>query len=328
MNRARVAGLLAKTYRPIVGVLAVAGIIAMLLRERDSVVVLRNATIGSWFVISVLMATNTIIFGTRVKHVIERAGGVRLSWLWWQRVFVNSFALNSVMPQSGAAYRAYELKAAYDLAFVNYVRAYYFIAWLGVLMILLLSTLLLALMSISPIVGGLNAMHVALGAAAALLSAPIVAFQLMPKIIPESGKLGHWRRMLEDTYTFTVECLHDRRFTMKFVLLSVCTVVIDMAILVLSIGALGFVVPLEVAVLIYVLNSVFGLTRITPGNIGVQELVFGVVGHQAGVSVADGIMISLFMRILRVLAVILLVVFVNGLMGMRLLWRQWSMARQ
>jgi uncharacterized membrane protein YbhN (UPF0104 family) len=312
---ARAAQAVIKIYQPLVILLAAGGIVIMLWKERASVAVLRDVYFGDWIVIALLMATNVVLFGVRAKHVMDKLGRFRLRPLWWQRVFVNSFALNSVMPQAGALYRAYELKTVYDLNVLEYVRAYYFIAWLGVLLILAFSSSLMAALSLSPLIQGWNVLQISLLACVGLACAPVAAFYAIPRLFPESKRFGRVRAALQDTFAFTAECIRDAQFIAVFALLSAAAFVIDVGVLILSIEALHFRVPFEVAVLMYVLSSVFGLIRITPGNIGVQEFVFGVVALQSGFSVVDGVVLSIFMRLVRVIAVVVLLAAVNTAYG-------------
>lgn len=302
-----------RAYGPVVGTLAVVGLGIMLWRQRDSIDLLRRVGAAEWLGISMLMATNVLLFGTRVQLVIERLLPVRIARLWWQRVFVNAFALNSVMPQAGAVYRSIELKRVYDLDVLSYIRAYYFIAWLGVFFILLLSTLALWLLTASPIIAGWNVVLVGTATAIGVAAAPFLLLSALVRIFPSSQRFSRLRDMLQQTLAFTAIAVRDVRFVGTFASISLLTFIGDVAILAWSIHALGFVVPLAVSVQMYALTALFGLVRLTPGNIGVQELVIGAVGLQSGLSLADGVVLSLLTRALRVIAVAILIAVLNGL---------------
>lgn len=298
-------------YRPVVTIVAIVGIVLMLFKERYSFSILNRINMYDWLFITLLCMTNMLLFGLRVKYVIEKSGGTVISPIWWQKIFVNSYALNAVMPQSGAVYRAYELKKNNKLHYLDYGRAYYFIAWFGMLLILLLSSILMFVLSLDPLIKGWNVLHISLGASVLLLIMPFILFRVAPYCFPDSFRFVVVTNALRDTFTFTVQCFRDIGFTVRFLFLSLFTFLIDLIILTRCIKVLSFNISFEYTVLIYLLSTVFVAIRVTPGNIGVQELVYGIIGVQAGISVGDGLMLSIFIRVLRLLAVITLLAGLN-----------------
>jgi len=181
----------------------------MLWRQPESGELIRRVEWSAWAMIAAVMAVNVLLFGVRVRLVLQRLRESRIAQRWWQRIFVNAFALDLIFPQAGAIDRGIELKRRYDLDVLSYVRGYYFIAWFGVVFIL----------------------------GYGMLALPLTA--------------------------------------------------------------------------------IFGLVPITPGNIAVQELVIGTVGRQADLTFADGVVLSLFIRALRVIAIVMLFASLNGLVILR-----------
>jgi len=129
--------------------------------------------------------------------------------------------------------------------------------------------------------------------------------------VPRGDRFARLRDILQQTLEFTRGCVRDTGFVLRFAALSVWTFAGDVVILAMTMAALGFDVPLAITIQMFALMSIFGLVRITPGNIGVQELVVGAIGVQAGLTLADGIVLSLLTRALRALAVAMLFVLLN-----------------
>jgi uncharacterized membrane protein YbhN (UPF0104 family) len=301
-----------KLLRTLIAVLALGGMSVLLWRDRDAMGVLRSVSGGMCVLIVAIMSMNTVVFGMRVRLTLERVGGVILDGLWWQRVFINSFAMNLSVPQSGAVYRAVELRQRYGVSLPDYLRSYYVVVWLAYVLILLCASIAMTFTLSVPIVAGWDLRLVSYASVTALAFGPVLAHRVAPSLM---GSEGWGRRIvgiLDNTVGTALDCMNERRFAALFLEMSALTIATDVAIVWLTIRGLGVDISLAWSITFYLVIQLFNVVHITPGNIGVQELTFGVIGSHAGLNAGQGVVISLFMRVLRTLSLAVLFVGVNA----------------
>ncbi len=302
--------------RALLAVLAISGVVALLWRERMSLGVLRNVSLSMSALIVLIMSVNTVLFGLRVRIALQRVAAIRIRVLWWTRVFINSFAMNLSVPQSGAVYRAMELRRVYGMRLQDYLRAYYVVVWLGYVLIVACSTPAMFLSPVAPLVGGWDLRLVAVLTLVGLALGPVLLHRSAPHIGGDARWAERFRQVLDETVGTALECVRERRFATDFLFFSILTIAIDFGIVVLALAALGFNIALGWSLLLYLAMQLFNMIHVTPGNIGVQELVFGVLGGQAGLSLGDGVVLSLFLRVLRAASLVTLFATVNVAMAM------------
>lgn len=255
-----------------------------------------------------LSALNIILFSLRSWQVIEKCSGLAIPYLFWQRVFVLSQFLNTALPQAGSLYRAVRLKKEVGLGYTSYVGGYFTYVWLSVLFLLFCSALVLAAWDFSLALAGIPlALLPALGGLA-LFFAPQLAAWLCRVRLPAWRLLAWLVERLKIVFVMGPLCLQSLRFTLAFLLLALASLLGGVLVLFVVCHGIGLSPSLLQTLVLFVVIQLSGYLAVTPGNIGVQELLYGAVGMQLGFSLAGGVMLALLLRVLHLLALAFLVV--------------------
>ena len=302
---------LARVARTMVGILAVSGVAALLVRDRSSLEVLRDTSLTICALVVVIMSVNTLMFAARVRLVLDHVGRLTIERVWWVRIFVNSFALNLSVPQSGAVYRAVELRSIYGMPVTTYLRSYYVLIWLAYILVLSTGAVVMYAQETAPAVGGWDIRSTLLATLGGVLLGPLLTRSLARRLNPKSSVLRRLAEEVADSVTAAIDAVRDGGFARRFATLSAATIATDLAIVVLTAHALGLEIDLAWSVVLYVTLQLFNLLHVTPGNLGVQELVFGVLTRQAGLGVGDGLVLSMLLRLLRTASLALLFLGAN-----------------
>jgi len=244
---------------------------------------------------------------------MARCSGVAIPYLFWQRFFVLSQFLNSALPQAGSIYRAVRLKREIGLGYTAYVGGYFVFAWLSVLFLLLCATLILGSSGFSPRPFGVPIALWPAAAALLLFLAPALAVMLCRLGLPSWRPVAWLAERLSAVFAMGPACLRSPSFAALFLLLALLGLLPGLLVLSLLCQGIGLSPSPGELLVIFVLIQLSGYVAVTPGNIGVQELLYALVGSQVGFTLASGVMLSLLIRVLHLAALALLTLGLVGL---------------
>jgi uncharacterized membrane protein YbhN (UPF0104 family) len=132
-------------------------------------------------------------------------------------------------------------------------------------------------------------------------AAPIVLNRL-------TGTLGSGNRLVRagvEILRSGVTMPRRPAFAVRFLASSAATAIVGAAGIVVAAMALDVPLGLGEAMLFLALVQMVSLVSITPGNIGIRELAFTVVGSAVEAGAASGLLISTLMRATNILALAL-----------------------
>lgn len=281
--------------------LAAAGYVVY--RSRDDLVVLRELTaarVGLLFVIyTVQFVVSTLPFLAVVRQLSLRRVPV---WAWLRIMFISRFA-NSLAPQAGTAYKAVVLKKQFGVSYTTYLHVYSLFAWITTTLNLLLAGIL----STGLLINGttqeqlLSITLLALGILA--LMAPFVARFLFSFWQPKQRWLSAVRDGAHNLLTAMTE--HGTHPRLLAIVIGLGLLRFGFWILFFRVALSGFGVEVSLASLAVFLAiwNLSALIVITPGNLGVHEIVYGIVGSAVGIGAAHGVMLSALIRAIQYMVV-------------------------
>jgi uncharacterized protein (TIRG00374 family) len=88
----------------------------------------------------------------------------------------------------------------------------------------------------------------------------------------------------------------------KLITLTLVNIIIGALIFLIVFQSLGLNIPFRMALLIYLLSSFSVLINVTPGNLGVQEIITSLAAEILGVGADMGLLASLIIRAVTILA--------------------------
>jgi uncharacterized protein (TIRG00374 family) len=260
---------------------------------------IRNVSIGSGlllFLMSVLMLAANGLF----LQIIAKKFNMSLAMKEWFGLAAVTAMVNYLSPFSGglvarAAYlkHRYEFPYAHFLAMVtaNYLIAFAVIGFTGSVTLLTLTGT------------GSDSWPVLLLFLATLLTILLVLF------IPSRSIGGRHRllRFVQQALVGLEVIRRDRALLGKLIALTFFNVTVGALLFFAVFKSVGFAIPFRTALLIYLLTSYTVLINVTPGNLGIQEVVTSLAAAILGAGADMGLLVSLIIR-----AVTILVAFTLG----------------
>ncbi|MBW2254521.1 MAG: flippase-like domain-containing protein [Deltaproteobacteria bacterium] len=261
----------------------------------------------------VFLAANAL----RYLIVLEKCSSRRLQYWYWFRISVVGMLLNTFFPQSGNVYRSVLLKQRYEVAYTRYITGYFSLAWMSLCFNLFLALVTLAAVEPHQRLGGLPALPLLLVMLLGCVMVPVALDRVHRPFVVRIRYLAWLRSKVGEVLRITVENLGDGVYMTKNVTLALALFLHNCVLFYLAFLAMGIEVDLADLVLFYVLLQLSVYVVVTPGNLGLQELVFGLVGASLGIGMAEGILVSALVRAAGYLALAILAVPLGGMGALR-----------
>ncbi|RLC30773.1 MAG: hypothetical protein DRH37_04605 [Deltaproteobacteria bacterium] len=211
------------------------------------------------------------------------------------------FVVGQFLPHGGNVYRAVMLKKSDDISYRKYLSVLLSFKWINLAFTALLGTLIIGVLAPDMCMGKISALWLFASIFLILLSV-IPLFRLAGKYLPTNPQTrGPFRvrtivsRVLESTAV----TIKNRPLLLKcffFIFSNKCISIVTLYLLFRSIGT---VCSLPALVIYMVILDLSGVITITPSNIGIREFLLGYLTLSMGITVAQGITVSIMLRMIK-----------------------------
>ncbi len=281
-------------------------------KERTSL--LRALSINPIVVVSIFVLTAVYFAFQAYRYlvVINKCTAEKVPYLGWFRVFVLGLFLNRFIPQAGNLYRGVVLKRDYKVSYTDYLTSYISFIWMEICLNFFLA--LVVVVSTTPY------LRIWSWPAWFFLSIMMTGIMILPFVFigffhvfrPRTQKLEWIRRKLREVFQTTVKNLRDLKYVFVVVVLGIFAFGQHATLHYICFIAFGYSLSLSALALFYALHKLSSNFSITPGNLGIRELAYGVLSHALGIGMAEGIMISAVLRVLVYITVIVMALPMGG----------------
>lgn len=217
----------------------------------------------------------------------------RLKFRYFAKLFFNSQIISTILPHSGLVYRAYELKKI-DLSYTDFIGVNYFLAWFYLFFSLILY-------SIEILIFGLELENyryilfifcIATGLGTYFI--PFL-FLLIPRLNFKKKIVQKIYEKIRYIYLIPIEFKNNRFF--KFLSINgLIGHIINFLLIYFTIKSVNIDLSISQIVIFFVINSFLDQVPIIPKNLGISELVFGLVSSSMGLGFEVGLFIKLILR--------------------------------
>lgn len=260
-----------------------------------------------------LALLNFVLVAFRMSLAVEQSSQARVPLATWFRIVVLGQFLNLLVPQSGNLYRGVTLKREHGISYTAYATGLFTFIWLDTVFGFALCLLLLLALEPGLRLSGLAVVPLLCAVIVSLIAAPFVAARVLGKMRSRAGLLAKVQTLASDLLRAAASSLRTPRFMLRFLLASTLVMVDQSIILWLCFRAVGLAIDPETAVLFQVVVKLSNQVIVTPGNLGLTEMAFGVLGAAAhGGSLSYGIAAALVFRVLFTSCVVVLGVMFGG----------------
>ena len=286
-------------------------------RRGEDLAVLRSLAAPAVVLLVLLQVVYLGVQSGRFHVVLVRLADRPVGFWGWLQLFVLGRFLNLFLPQAGNVYRALELKRRFGVGYTRFGAAFVNAPWLAMVLNFVLGAAVVAIAQGDARVAGWPLSLLLALAAVVTAAAPLVAVALLP-LLPRRVRAVAWLHgRLEEMVCVTLDSLRDAAYLARVTVWTVVAFVQASAMLYLGFVALGAEVTVADAVAFYVLLQLATYVAVTPGNLGLQELAFGVLAVGLGSAAVDGVVVSALVRVTGVVALVALALPLGGVQALR-----------
>jgi uncharacterized membrane protein YbhN (UPF0104 family) len=267
-----------------------------------------------WLALLPLAILNYVFVSARMALAVRQAGGVQIAQRVWFRIVVLGQFLNLLVPQLGNVYRGLTLKREFGISYQTYATGLFTFVWLDTMFGFGLCFLVLAVLAPGLKLATVPVLPVIALIILALAFAPLLAARLLGKLRLGPGRFANAQARANSLLVTSAGSLKNPAFALRFLSASALVMADQSLILWLCFRAVGLPIDVASAALFQVVIKLSNQVIITPGNLGVTEMAFGLMGAAArGGSLEYGIAAALVFRMLFTSSVIVMGTMFGGI---------------
>lgn len=266
---------------------------------------LKHLSISDILLISAWSFVSYSAYAYAVYVVLVDVGFKGLSPFGWLRVYFASRLVNFFVVQGGNIFRLVLLKKNYGFSYTNSIGVTTFLIWINALVALLAGIYFLSETGPHTRIFGLTLVEWTVIATLVLLAGPI----LVAWAIQAFRDSAFWRSNFLVPFMkiaeFYIESLKKPGLLGQITILSAVHFFFFVGVNYFSFRAIGQTVEIS-AVCLY--TTAFVFTRyinVVPGNLGVSELVGGLVSEQLGTGFGNGLIVAGIVRVVEFIMILL-----------------------
>lgn len=300
----------------IIAIVCIAYVVYFLLGNKQQIK--QVLSLRPFFIItlSILICLDLLINSLRMRIVLEKCNNTKLPFARWLKIFLLARFLNTAIPQLGNLYRGVTLKQNFGISYTNYISSLAAFGWIDTIINLTFAFVIIISTNHNLKFIGIQAWLFLGIVIIMIVVGPIVADAIIHLFKIKTKTLSWIHSKLTEVFSISVKTLKDINYLSSMLIVTFIAFVITISMF--YICFLGIDVPASLAA-IAIFFSVLRLGDIiviTPGNVGVREIIFGMVTAKLGFNMIDGILVS---TILRVLGTVIIFIAGSSLGGIGIL---------
>ena len=273
--------------------------------------------------IGALLVLYFFIYSYRFVILIEKHCNCRIGLLPWLRMLIVVRFMNNTVPQMGTIYRGVHLKRDFGVSYTDYISANLFFILTDTLFNFAIAAVLLVATGNHLSFGGIHASLWLATAFLGLVALPyIVSYALSHVAAMQKAPAKIVRALSEVAHEITTS-VKDTRYMLNSTVLALASFMTMAWVFHALLQAVEVDLPFGTLAVFYALYRLTFHVSITPGNIGIRELAYGLLCAQADVGMSRGILVSAELRILSMVVLLVL----GALLAWRDLQKAWFAIR-
>lgn len=273
-------------------------LILYLVKEQDALYRLTEIKLEHVLALSLAYCVYFLTVSRRMLMCFGQAAS-GISFGRWFRIYLWGRTGNTVAPQAGTAFRAVTLKREFGISYEKYVAAFAFYAWSDMILNLIFGILVIFLWfrQTDVRITGIS-VEIMLPVLLALVVAAPILLNSVLKVLPSGGL--KWYKWLFDRVTGVNrqfrEIMKNRALALNLSVWTLASFILNAVVLYFAFRCVQVEMNVKQLVVFVALLNVFDFIQIIPGNVGISDLIFGIIAKSYGWDVEVGILVCLLMR--------------------------------
>jgi uncharacterized membrane protein YbhN (UPF0104 family) len=285
-----------KTLRWLLALVLVVLAVRLLASDPAPVRMLAQIRVSTGAAMILLIVFNQWLTAWRFQIAMKQCAGADVTRAQWFRLIAVGQFLSLVVPQLGHVYRAWALERQHGVEYADYATGAFIFFWFELLTGLGLACAVVTVQDTGFMLGSLPVLVPLSSGFVLLLTAPALAIAIVRRIPLGGGWPSRLIQRVASSFAKARAALADSGFILQYVALNVGVAAVHAAILWLAFDTVGGPFSFGRLMLFQVLLKLTSFVQVTPGNIGLTELAYGVLAEAASGAAQRGIAASLLIR--------------------------------
>jgi uncharacterized membrane protein YbhN (UPF0104 family) len=256
--------------------------------------------------LALLFALSQLLLAFRLSLTIAFCGGAGVPMRVWFRLIAVGQLLNTAAPQLGSVYRAVVLKREHGVTYLAYASGLLAFVWLDLVFGVLLASTIIAVLEPTLQLRGIPVLLGLLLLLGVLSTSPAVGARLLSLFSVKGGFIAKAHGRAVTALATVHSVLRAPGFLLRYLLLTVFVTLEQVTTLWLLFRAVGADLPVVTLLLFQVIFKLSTQVVVTPGNLGVTEILFGLLSHGVASTLEQGLAVSVLYRGVSTVMVVVL----------------------
>ena len=263
--------------------------------------------------IVVLSALAHLIFCFRFQAVLKKCTGKSVPFFHWLRLVVLGRFLTLLTPQAGNVYSSIMLKKHYGIPHTRYISSFFSFVWTDTCVNVLVAMVLVLLVQPQLTIGGISAIYLLVGIFLVVFLVPVIIEWILSTMTFNNPRLVWIHGRLSEMFGISMGNIKDPAFMAKFLAGGLLAFADAIGVFYICFRSLDLPVSIPALALFYVVMRLSTLIVLTPGNLGVREIAYGIIGKNLNITMGQGILISMIIRVIATTVIIALGALLGGI---------------
>jgi len=252
----------------------------------------------SWILVTIiLILTLKFLLDTiPVWLIISNLSGKSLPIIKWIKIMFVGRMANYLVPKSGGVYKAYMLKKEHEISFTSFINVYAFFSWLTISLNLGLAVVMIFIYMPTLKIGDYSAIPIVGGVFLATLLGPLAVKLILDLFAIKTVIFNGISEKVYGIFITLFKFGYNITFMSKLIGILIIKFGLNVLLLQLIFSGMKVEIGYEQIALFVAVQQVSIIIFITPGNIGIRELLYGVIGGAVGIGVTEGVLASAILR--------------------------------
>jgi hypothetical protein len=307
-----------KLFQRFIAIISVCFVVFSLIKDRTILEQAKNIPRRDVGLILALLTIYFILHAQRFVLLVEQHCRCRIPLLDWIRMLLVMRFMNNVVPQTGSIYRGITLKRDYGISYTDFIAANIFFIWTDTILNFVIALLFFILGTSQLEIFRTSALNILILGIIILIAAPFAARAFIRKLSSPSHPEFH--RKLVQIVDELFRGIKQPRYIAVTTSIALISFLLMTEIFRILLGAIGAEIDLATLGVFYALYRLTFHINITPGNLGIREIAYGLLCAGAQIGMSKGLLISAELRILSVIMLTMVAIAVAG-REMKEAWR-------
>ncbi|RKY08093.1 MAG: hypothetical protein DRP56_04675 [Planctomycetota bacterium] len=242
-------------------------------------------------------ALTIVIQAWRYLIVIEKCGQTKLPFLKWFKIFILGTFLSRIFPQTGNIFRAVRLKQDFGISYTGYVSIYTSFVWLDTILNLSIAFVVISFLKPGFLIGPIRVLYLISCLLALIVTAPWFLMKASAALKTRFTSFQWLHSRASEVLKISIQSIKDIAYIGKVAITGIASFSITLSVFYICFASLDTPVEITTLALFAVILKLSNLVILTPGNIGVRELAYGLLGELTGIGLAQALLVSVITRI-------------------------------